>query len=166
MILKTYSSMRKSKAVSRNVVIAIVAIIVIVGVAVAILQFTSAPPSVSGKTWTINVWIGVDKSVGGSNPQNWGRYLIVQVPSNATIKVGDTVQVIFHNNDTFPNPHVLAVAVGSNVITTISAPALSVATITIKVSQAGTYALNCQVYCGAFHLDVGKMQQVTLFTAS
>lgn len=160
--------MKKEKAVSRNVIVAIVAVIIIVGVAVALLQFFVSPPpgTTGGKTWTINIYIGVNSSVGGGNPQNYGRYLIVQLPTNATIKVGDTVQIVLHNNDTFPNPHVFTIQVGSTSVNSIQAAAQSTGSITFKVSQSGTYTISCQIYCGAYHLDVGKMQQVKLFTAS
>jgi heme/copper-type cytochrome/quinol oxidase subunit 2 len=156
----------KSKAISRNVIVVIVVVVILAGVAAYLAQFYLAPPSSSGagKTLTVNIYIGVNKTTS-SNPQDYGRYLIVQLPANATFKAGEQVQIILHNNDTFPNPHVFAIYLNGNFVTTVQANAMSTGSVTVTL-QAGTYTISCQIYCGAYHLVVGKMQNVMLFSVS
>lgn len=153
------------KAISRTVLaIIVVVVIIIAGVAAYILTQTGQKP-VAG---TIDVYVGcANTDKNQCNSLDTAELYWIVDTHGKTFKVGDVVNIVFHANSTIPNPHGFVVEDPDHKeITSFAVPPNSSATKQITLSVAGTYTIDCLYFCGPWHTQIGKMQEVTLVTVS
>ncbi len=148
------------KAISKTLLIVIVVVVIAIAGVAAYFVLTPTAPPVAG---TIDVYVGFEGIKEGTDAK---LFWIVK-PSGATFKVGDRVKIVLHNNNTYPSPHALAIIGPDGAqIGQLSAAAGATREVTITLDKPGTYIVNCLTFCGAWHVEKGKMQEVPLLRVS